>query len=80
MELALVLSVVFSGGVFGIFLMSVVGDLLNRRALLMVNLLTMLLGMLLCVFSANLWMAGIGMLLCIFGGKNNFAMSLAFTS
>ena len=80
MELAFVISVVFSGGVFGIFLMSIVGDILNRRALLMVNLLTMLVGLLLCVFSATLWMAGVGMLLCVFGGKNNFAMSLAFTS
>jgi MFS family permease len=70
----------YSGALLGIFFMSLVGDVLGRKTLMLANLTLMLIGLGLTIFCVNLWMAGIGMFLCVLGGKNNFNLCLVFTA
>ena len=53
---------------------------MGRKTLIMINLLILLVGFLLIVFSQNIWMAGVGLFLCVFGGKNNFNLVMMFTA
>ena len=68
----------YAGALLGVFFMSLAGDLLSRKTLILVNLLMMMVGMVLTIFCVNLWMAGIGICLCVFGGKNNFNLTVIY--
>ena len=68
----------YAGSLLGVLFMSLSGDLLGRKTLILLNLIMMMIGMCLTIWCANLWMAGIGIGLCVFGGKNNFNLTVIY--
>jgi MFS transporter, OCT family, solute carrier family 22 (organic cation transporter), member 4/5 len=68
----------YAGSLLGVFFMSLMGAILGRKTLILINLATMMAGILLTILCVNLWMAGFGILLCVFGGKNNFNLCVIF--
>ena len=74
------ITLIYSGTLVCVFFMALVGDMMGRKALLVVNLCLMVVGLGIVVWSQGLWMAGAGMFLCVFGGKNNFNVCLVYTA
>ena len=70
----------YGGSLLGVLFMSLFGDALGRKTLMMVNLFMMVIGMAMTIWCVNLWMAGIGIGLCVFGGKNNFNLCVIFVT
>lgn len=68
----------FSGNVVGSIGLTVLGPILSRKKLMLVNLLVGLCGLLLTIFCQSLLMAAIGLFLSICGVENAFNASFDF--
>ena len=76
-ELTLVKSVMYSGDLIGITILSLVGDAMGRKSLIIICQIIMMIGLLVTIFSFSLWMGGIGMFCCILTSK--IAQNICFT-
>ena len=56
----------------GALILSIFGDLLGRKLLMISNLVICTLGLVITIFSVNLLMVGIGLFLALFGIQNVF--------
>ena len=70
-------TIMYSGDLLGIFFMSLMGDTLKRKTMMILCQGINLLGVLMAIFSVNLWMGGIGMFFSIFAVK--VILNLSFT-
>ena len=77
-ELTLMMTLAYSGVVFCVLFMSIMGDIIGRKNLIFINLLMMIAGFLLIIACNSIWMAGAGLFLCVFGAKNNCNLTLIF--
>ena len=60
--------------------MSVVGDSLGRKTLMLINLGIVIMGILVIVVSQGVWMAGVGLFCCVFGTKNLIYLTLILST
>lgn len=77
-EITLMITLMYVGNVVGYACMTLVGDLIGRKRLMLANLLICLLGLILTCLSSSILMAGISLLHMAFGVFNSFNLCFAF--
>lgn len=70
----------YSGYALGFLGLTLVGDLMGRKMLLIVNLFLVILGLLMVIFCWSLMMAGVGLLIITSGIQNSFNDCFYFIS
>ena len=70
----------YIGVVAGFLTLTLVGDLMGRKMLMMSNLLISLVGLVLTIFCVSLPMASVGLFLLTFGIQNCFNICFFFIS
>ena len=70
----------YVGNVAGYLCLSLFGDLIGRKLLMVVNLIITLLGVLIVIFCVSLTMAASGLFLSTFGVQNAFNICFFFIS
>lgn len=70
----------YGGALCGIILLSVLGDVIGRKKLMLINMYIAILGLGVTVFSVNMLMAGIGLFFSIFGIKVSHNLSYIFVA
>ena len=79
-ELDSIIGLMYSGALVGIVMLSVFGDMVGRKKLLLFNMAFTIIGLVLTICSQNLLMAGWGMFMAIMGIKASHNITFIFIS
>ena len=74
------ITMMYVGNVVGYLIISLIGDLVGRKILMMSNLFITLIGMVVTIFCVNLAMAASGLFLITLGVQNAFNICFFFIS
>lgn len=72
------MTLMYVGDVIGFLCLTLVGDLMGRKMLLLGNMIAAAVGMLITIFCVNINMAGAGLFLVTGGLQNSFNMGFYF--
>lgn len=70
----------YVGGVVGFFIFVLVGDLVGRKLLIVICMLTNAIGITITIFCSSLTMAGIGLFISTIGIQDSFNVCFYFIS
>lgn len=78
LTIALIITIMYVGNVVGFLGLTLVGDLMGRKMLLVVNLFLVVVGLMLTIMCQTLTMAGIGLFITTCGIQNAFNVCFYF--
>lgn len=74
------MTMMYIGNVAGFITLTLVGDLMGRKLLMVSNLIIALVGLIITIFCVSLSMASVGLFLVTFGIQNTFNICFFFIS
>lgn len=72
------ITLMYGGGLVGYIMLSIFGDVLGRKSMMLVNLGFIIVGTSVAGFSQSLLMGGIGIFLVLFGAKLCYNITFVF--
>ena len=70
----------FGGSLAGMVFLSLIGDYLGRKSLLMISQLVSIIGYGLVLFATSIWLAGVGLFLCMTGCRMTLVLGYVYVS